>query len=368
MINAQKLLNLFIKKNIKFFCGVPDSCINKFCDQLNLSKKVSNIVAANEGSAVSLGIGHYLSKKKLPCVYLQNSGLGNATDPLTNLSNKEVYGIPMILMIGWRGAPSIKDEAQHDIQGRILKKTLKSYQIKHVELKNEKDFSKVSKLIRYAKNNSRTVAFLIKPKVFFNNIKKKKEKRKKFQIKRQDLILSILKNIPKKTKIISSVGFNSRELYQLRKEYKFENGKDFLMVGAMGHTSMVALSISQNIKDQTICLDGDGSFIMHLGALTLLGGHKRKNFKYILVDNESHESIGNQPIYLKNINYEKISEGLGFKKFYFVNNLKDLDYKVRKFIKSSGPSFIHVKIAIGTLDNLVRPKRFKEIKKNFMKN
>ncbi len=368
MINTQKLLKLFTRKDIKFFCGVPDSCVNKFCDELNQSKVVKNTVTANEGSAVSLGVGHYLSKRKLPCIYLQNSGLGNATDPLTNLSNKEVYGIPMILLIGWRGAPSIKDEAQHNIQGRILKNTLNSYQIKNIEIKNEKDFSKISKLVNFARKNSRCVALIVKPKVFYNNIKKSIKKEDKTKIKRQDLILSLLKNIPKKTKIISSVGFNSRELFQLRKTYNFKNGKDFLMVGAMGHTSMVALSISQNTKDLTICLDGDGSFIMHLGALTLLGSQKRKNFKYILVDNESHESIGHQPIHLKNINYKKISEGLGFNNFYYTNNIKNLNTSIKKFLKSSGPSFLHVKIKIGTLKNLVRPKKFNEIKNKFMKN
>ena len=85
-------------------------------------------MTANEGSAVSLGVGYYLSKKKLACIYLQNSGIGNTTDPLTNLSNKEVYKIPVILMIGWRGAPGIKDEVQHDVQGRILINLLKLYQ------------------------------------------------------------------------------------------------------------------------------------------------------------------------------------------------------------------------------------------------
>ena len=88
-------------------------------------------------------------------------------------------------------------------------------------------------------------------------------------IRRQDLIISLLRRIPKKTKIISSVGFNSRELYKLEKKHNFKNGKDFLMVGAMGHTAMVAFGISQNTNDQIICLDGDGSFVMHLGALTL---------------------------------------------------------------------------------------------------
>ena len=141
------------------------------------------------------------------------------------------------------------------------------------------------------------------------------------------------------------------------------------MVGAMGHTAMVAFGISQNTNDQIICLDGDGSFVMHLGALTLLSNNRRKNFKYILIDNGSHESIGQQPTKLKNINYKKISEGLGFKKFFFTDDIKKLDKNVKNFIKSIGPSFLHVKIKIGTLDKLARPKKFLEIKKNnFMRN
>tara|TARA_B100001057_G_scaffold77424_1_gene72297 strand:- start:2862 stop:3968 length:1107 start_codon:yes stop_codon:yes gene_type:complete len=367
MIDTKKFLNLLLKKDIKYFCGVPDSCTNKFCDELNLNKKTINTVTANEGSAVSLGIGYHLSKKKLPCIYLQNSGLGNATDPLTNLSNKEVYKIPMLLLIGWRGAPGIKDEAQHDIQGRILKDTLNSFSIKYLEIKNEKDFPKISKLIKYANTKSRCIALLIKPKIFQNNIKKRLIKKVKSEISRKDLVLALLKNIKKKTNIISSVGYNSRELYQLRKEYKFKNGKDFLLVGGMGHTSMVSLGVSQNTKSETVCIDGDGSFIMHLGALTILGNEKRKNFKYILVDNESHESIGNQTINLKNINFRKLSESLGFKKYFFTYKKKELEKNIKNILKANGPSFLHIKIKTGTLKNLVRPKNFYQIKKNFMR-
>ena len=366
MIETKKFLNLLIKKDIKYFCGVPDSCTNKFCDELNLNKKTKNIVTANEGSAVSLGIGYYLAKKKLPCIYFQNSGLGNATDPLTNLSNKEVYKIPMLLLIGWRGAPGIKDEAQHKIQGRILKNTLRSYNIKFLEIKNEKDFPMISKLIKYSKTESRCTALLIKPKIFINNIKRKLLKEVKSEITRKDLLLALLKNIKKKTNIISSVGYNSRELYQLRKEYNFKNGKDFLLVGGMGHTSMVSLGVSENTKIETICIDGDGSFIMHLGALSMLGNEKRNNFKYILVDNESHESIGKQTINLKNINFKKLSEGFSFKNYFFTYKKKELEKKIKKLLKVNGPSFLHIKIKTGTLKNLVRPKDFLQIERNFM--
>ena len=368
MIDTSKFTKLLFKKGIKFYAGVPDSCMNEFCNEINNNKKIENITSANEGSAVSLGVGYHLITKKIPCIYLQNSGMGNATDPLTNLANPEVYNIPMLLMIGWRGAPGIKDEAQHYIQGRTINKILKLYKIKYLILKDNKDLKKVSNLINYAKKNSCHVALLVKPKTF-KNVKKKVIKNKADQhsnISRKDVVLSLLNNVSKRTKIISSVGFNSREIFQMRKEKKIKNGKDFLMVGAMGHTAMVSLAISKFTKESTICVDGDGSFIMHLGALSLLSNHKRNNFKYLLIDNEAHESIGGQPIKFQNFNIKKISEAMGFKQSYYTKSLNKLEVLMKKFIKSSGPSFFHIKINSGTLKNLVRPKNFLEIKKKFM--
>ena len=366
MINSENFLRYLLKKNINFYAGVPDSCTNEFCNALNKLKKVKNIVTANEGVAVSLGIGYYLSTKKIPCIYLQNSGLGNATDPLTNLSNKEVYNIPIMLMIGWRGAPDIKDEAQHDVQGRILLKSLKLYGIKYLVINKDSDKKKVSNLLKYAKKNNRTIALIIKQKTF-SKVKKNFEKVNKASILRKDLISSLLNNIKKNSKIISSVGYNSRELYQIRSEKKFKNGKDFLMIGAMGHTLGVSLAISKYNNNEVICLDGDGSFIMHLGSFTLIGKYPQKKIKYILADNESHESIGGQKTEINKINIKKLSKAFGFKKFFFIKKKNNLELTMKKFLQTSGPSFLHVKISTGTLKNLIRPKNFENIKKNFMK-
>ena len=137
MIDPVEFKNILKSESINFFSGVPDSCCLEFCKSLENDKKIENIVAVNEGNAVAIGLGHYLSSKKIPCIYLQNSGLGNATDPLTNLCNKEVYNIPLLLLIGWRGAPGIKDEAQHIVQGRVLKNTLKSFKIPNITLKKK---------------------------------------------------------------------------------------------------------------------------------------------------------------------------------------------------------------------------------------
>ena len=367
MIDTIKLVKLLYKKDIKFFCGVPDSCLNEFLNEIRKNKEIKNVVTANEGSAISLGMGYYLTKKKLPCIYLQNSGIGNAADPLINLGNKEVYKIPMILLIGWRGAPHIKDEPQHYIIGKIILKILKLFQIKYVVMQNNADLLKASRLINFSKKKSRCVALIIKPKILSksisNNLKKKYQKEK---ILRKDVIVSLLKHVSKNTKIISSVGFNSRELYQIRSEKNYKNGKDFLMVGAMGHTSMVSIAVSRFSKENVICLDGDGSFIMHLGALIMVGNDQRRNFKYILIDNKAHESVGYQPIAFKNLNINKLSKAIGFKNFFYTSKISKLDILMKKFINSNGPSFYHINIKYGTLHNLIRPRKFNEIKKNFM--
>tara|TARA_B100000902_G_C27306473_1_gene915777 strand:- start:1525 stop:2625 length:1101 start_codon:yes stop_codon:yes gene_type:complete len=365
MIDTKKFFNLLKRKNINFFSGVPDSCLNEFCNELSNHKNIQNIVAANEGSAVSLGIGYNLATSKIPCIYMQNSGLGNATDPLTNLISKTIYDLPIILLIGWRGAPSIKDEAQHDIQGKVLLDSLKLFQIKNIVMESERDLNRASKLIDYAKKNSARVALIFKPKTLTKI--KHSHKKNKNKISREEFILGLLKAISKKTKIISSVGFNSRELFFLREREKIKNGKDFLMVGGMGHTAMTALSMSKFSRNKIICLDGDGSFIMHMGALSILNNFKAKNFKYILIDNEAHESIGMQPIFINKMNFKNLSKSFGFKNYYLIENKKDINTKIKNFLKNDGPSFLHVKVKVGTIQNLPRPKNFLKIKKNFLK-
>ncbi len=366
MIDTKKFYNLLKKNKIDFFSGVPDSCTNEFCNELSNHKNIKNLIAANEGSAVSLGVGYHLATSKIPCVYMQNSGLGNATDPLTNLMSKTIYNIPMIILIGWRGAPGIKDEAQHDIQGKILLNSLKLFEIKSLVLNNNEDFGEAQKLINYSKKKSARVAFIIKPKVF-SKVNHSHKKNKNL-LKRENFIFELIKNINKETRIISSVGFNSRELFFLRKKENIVKGKDFLMVGAMGHTAMTALSMTQYIKSNIICLDGDGSFIMHMGALSILKNFNAQNFKYILIDNESHESIGVQPIFINKIDFKNLSKSLGFRKFYLIKNKKNIKIKIVNFLKSKGPSFLHVKVKVGSIQNLPRPKNFLDIKRIFMKN
>ena len=173
MIKVKTLINLLKKNKSDFFSGVPDSVLKEFSYSLKDKKK--HIIATNEGSAVSIGIGHYLSTKKLPVIYMQNSGLSNALNPLISIAHQKVYSIPLILIIGWRGSPRVKDEPQHNVKGKITEQILKLLGIKYTILRSNSDLNKFDKLIKIAKKNKSIVACLIEQ----NTLKKEKKKKRK---------------------------------------------------------------------------------------------------------------------------------------------------------------------------------------------
>lgn len=367
MFFAEDLLSQFQKNNINFYTGVPDSVLKNFTILLDKERKNNNhIIAANEGLAVSLAIGYFLSSKKLGLVYMQNSGLGNAINPLISVAHSKVYSIPMVILIGWRGAPKETDEPQHKLKGEITEDLLKLLGIKYIILNSTKDLEKINKFTKFSRKNNKIVAFLVKN----NSISLKKNykvKRSNSGINRYQFIKQLLKNIKKNTRIISNTGLTSRELYQIRKEENIHNGKDFYMVGGMGHSSMVALGCSLKNKNQVICLDGDGSLMMHMGSLISTGFKSSRNFKHILLNNYCHESVGGAQIDTDKINFEKIVKEFGYKKYFKIKNTNDVKRSMSNFLNSAGPSFLEVIINIGTQKKLIRPKNLLEIKKYFIK-
>jgi len=127
------------------------------------------------------------------------------------------------------------------------------------------------------------------------------------------------------------------------------------------------LGYAINSKKKVICLDGDGSILMHLGSLRMLGYLGTKNLKHILLNNNSHESVGNQPTTAFGINFKSLVMSLGYKNYYKLSKKKNFKSVIIKFLKSKGPSFLEVLISRGTINNLKRPKNLIEIKKLFMK-
>ena len=173
MIQTKDLRKILNKNKINFFTGVPDSVLKSLSDHFQSYSKKKHIIAVNEGSAVSIGIGYHLSSKKIPCIYLQNSGLGNAINPLVSVAHNKVYSIPMLLLIGWRGSLNNKDEPQHITQGKITPDLLKLLNINYCILKRKDDLKKLEKLIQFSKKNFVPVACLIEKGTFERNLKKK---------------------------------------------------------------------------------------------------------------------------------------------------------------------------------------------------
>jgi len=366
MILVENLLNILKKNKINFFTGVPDSILKKFSSAVEKFSSKQHIVAVNEGSAASIGIGYYLSTKRTPCIYLQNSGLSNAINPLISIASKEVYAIPLLLMIGWRGSPKIKDEPQHMAKGKITPELLKLLKIEYCVLRNSRDLLKLSSLIKKSNKTKKIVACLIEKDILKSKSVKKSHVTNKNKVFRKNFIEEFLKHIPLNSKIISTTGYSSRELMQLRKEGKLVRGKDFYMVGGMGHSSMVAMGYSIHSNSTVFCLDGDGSALMHLGSLRTVGFNSGKKFKHILFNNNSHESVGGQATNAEGIDFKNLVKSVGYKNYFKIKEKSELKNIIKKFIKTKGPSFLEVKIKNGSLNNLPRPKNLLQIKKIFM--
>ena len=366
MIEVNSLINLLKKNKTDFFCGVPDSVLKELSYSLQKKTKKNHIIATNEGAAVSLGIGHYLSTKSIPCVYMQNSGLSNALNPLISIAHEKVYSIPLILIIGWRGSPRVKDEPQHNVKGKITESILKLLNIKYTIIRTNVDLKKFDKQIKNGKKKGTIVACLIEQGTLEKN-KKINKKKDFYKLDKELFLKTLLQRLKKNTKIISSTGYNSRELMYLRDKYKIKNSSDFYMVGGMGHTASVALGYSLSSKKKIICVDGDGSLLMHLGSIKTVGTFANKNFKYILLNNNSHDSVGGQNTYSDDIDFEKLSKSLGFKKFYSIKSDKNLKVNIQNFLKGNTLNFLEVKVSNSKIKKLPRPTNLIKIKKLFMK-
>ena len=366
MIEVNSLIKLLKKNGTDFFTGVPDSVLKELSFFLQNKSKKKHIIATNEGSAVSLGIGHYLSTKKIPCVYMQNSGLSNALNPLISIAHEKVYSIPLILIIGWRGSPRIKDEPQHNVKGQITQSLLKLLNIKYTIIRSKADLKQFDKQIKSAKKKNSIVACLIEQGTFKKS-KKINKKKDFYDLDKVFFLKTLLQTLKKNTKVISSTGFNSRELMYLRDKYKIKDSNDFYMVGGMGHTASVALGYSLSSKKKTVCIDGDGSLLMHLGSIKTVGTFANNNLKYILLNNNSHDSVGGQNTHAHDIDFEKFSKSLGFKNFYSIKDDKNLKKNIQKFLNGKSLNFLEVKVSNNKIKKLPRPTDLIKIKKQFMK-
>ena len=372
MLNSKKIFDYLFEKEIKFYTGVPDSLLKNFCSYItDHTDKSNHIIAANEGNALSLGIGYHLSTNKIPLVYMQNSGLGNIINPLLSLADNDVYSTQALLMIGWRGEPGVKDEPQHKKQGRITLDLLDTmevpYEVLSADDTEQTAIEKISSIINLIKEHGKVSALIVKKNTFEKYSLNKKMKTS-YDMYREDAIKIIIDELTNKDIFISTTGVTSRELFEYREELGQSHENDFYTVGGMGHASQIALGVAlQNKKNEVYCLDGDGALLMHMGSAAIIAQQDCDNYKHILFNNGAHDSVGGQPTVGFEIDFQSIAKSCGYKNVLYADNRNDLKKSLEKIKGLDSCCFLEIKVNKGFRANLGRPTTSPiDNKKSFM--
>ena len=354
-----------------FYTGVPDSQLKALCNYLmntyGIDKK-HHIIAANEGNCTALAAGYYLATRKIPVVYMQNSGEGNIINPVASLLNDKVYAIPMIFIVGWRGEPGIHDEPQHVFQGEITQKLLEDIGIHTFVIRNntpEDDVVKAMDEFRKILDKGKNVAFIVgknglsydgNVSYLNNNI-----------MIREEIIQHIVK-VADEDPIICTTGKASRELFETRVAIGQSHKYDFLTVGSMGHSSSIALGIALNKTETKVwCIDGDGAILMHMGAMAVIGANSPDNLIHVVINNGAHETVGGMPTVAASMDMVGVAKSCGYSNAVCVENFAELDRELTEAKKRKGLTLIEVKCSIGARNDLGRPTTTAiENKINFM--
>lgn len=350
MIDVRSFCECLKDNGFDFFAGVPDSLLSGFC---GCAKEVFGerfIISANEGNAVGLAVGHYLAEGKAAVVFMQNSGIGNAVNPLLSLADKDVYRIPMLLIVGWRGEPGVKDEPQHIAQGRLTRELFDVMGIENIVL--DANYGETVSYCAKIIGQGRSVALIVR-KNLFSPYEYTAEK-SGFSMTREQALKIITDSLSERDIVVSTTGKTSRELYELREQSGGSHSRDLLTVGSMGHASSIAAGLSLSTDRDVYCIDGDGSLLMHMGACAVNADISRDNYKYIVINNGCHESVGGQPTTGFKICAEEILKGCGFKKVFRAENAEELRGVIEK-MKSSGKSAAVIYVKTGSRKNLGRP-------------
>ncbi|MDR1325327.1 MAG: phosphonopyruvate decarboxylase [Treponema sp.] len=357
MIEAGFFYEALVNRGVGFFTGVPDSLLKSFCayitDHIDATQ---HIIAVNEGAAIGLAAGYHLASGNIPLVYMQNSGLGNATNPLLSLADAEVYSIPMILVIGWRGERGVHDEPQHIKQGKVTCVLLEDMEIPYADLSDEKDEAaeQIERAFRWIAKTNAPFAFVVRKNIFAPYTLQKNEAIEA-KMSREEAIEEVLRTAPESGVFISTTGMASREVYELREKHGYGHARDFLTVGSMGHASSVALGIAlQRPELPVICLDGDGAVLMHMGALAAIGVKKPRNLRHIVLNNGAHDSVGGQPTIAPNIDLPGIARACGYVNVYSTQTAAELRAALEA--NHDALTFIEVRVRKGARKDLGRPK------------
>ena len=357
MIRPEFFIETLREKGIDCFAGVPDSLLKNICAYItDHFDAAHNIIAANEGAAVGLAAGHYLATGQPACVYMQNSGEGNIINPLASLTDQEVYNIPVLLLIGWRGRPGVHDEPQHVKQGKVTTGLLNVMGVNYEVLSKEEDKAakQIEKAVKALANKE--VFALVIEKDTFEDYRLQNVEANNLMMSREEAIQTVAAALGEKDCIVSTTGMISRELFEYRVAMNQGHERDFLTVGSMGHASQIALGIALAQPERHVwCFDGDGAAIMHMGSMAIVANKAPKNYVHVVFNNGAHDSVGGQPTVGLKIDLPAVAKAVGYKTTYSVDKKSDLNVLLSEAKKIEGPALLEIKVKKGNRKDLGRP-------------
>ena len=361
MISPKYFYDSLIANGTDFFAGVPDSLLKNFCAYITDNAPADkHIISANEGSATALATGYHFATGKIPLIYMQNSGEGNMINPLLSIVDPDVYSVPMMIVIGWRGEPGVHDEPQHVKQGKVTCDLLDAmkipYSILGADNCNKCLDKALAKAYEYIKANNAPYALVIK-KGTFEDYTLQNNTTVEADMSREEAIEKIMLSAPETAAFVSTTGMASRELYELRDKHGQGHSRDFLTVGGMGHASQIALSIAMQKKDRLIyCIDGDGASIMQMGGMATIGTRNPSNMVHIVLNNGAHDSVGGQPTVGRQIDLCGIAKACGYENVVKASTKEELDAILKDKNTFDKLTFIEVLVRKGARKDLGRPK------------
>lgn len=357
MIEPKQFIERLRAGGVEFFAGVPDSLLKNLCAYItdNVSRE-NNIIAANEGGAVALAAGYHLATGKTGCVYMQNSGEGNAVNPLLSLMDADVYRMPLLLVIGWRGEPGVHDEPQHVKQGKVTLSLLDAMGIPYAVL-DESWEGQVDEALRVIHETNGIYALIVR-KGTFEEYKLQNQVSSDWELGREEAIQIVVDKLRDDDIVVSTTGMISRELFEYREAKGQDHAHDFLTVGSMGHASQIALGIAlQKPERRVVVFDGDGALLMHMGGMAIIGDYAPKNLVHIVFNNGAHDSVGGQPTVGQKIEVEAIAKAVGYADVISVDSPMSL-MAAMNHVNSAmidGVSLINVNVRKGNRKDLGRP-------------
>lgn len=359
MIEPKLVVDTLSELGVEFACGVPDSLMEPLCTYLATLPPERHLLAANEGAAIGLAVGHYLGTGKPAFVYMQNAGIGNAINPLVSLADPGVYAIPMLVFVGWRGQPGTTDEPQHMTQGKQMVPLMEALEVPWATLAKEPEEARaqLAEALDVAVTRSTPYVMLVEKGSFVPTQSAEKEEAHDGP-SREEALIALLEAVGSEGIYVATTGMLGRELYEYRERSGTPSSRDFLTVGGMGHASSIALGLAEARPEREVwCLDGDGATLMHMGTLAVIAARSPKNFFHVVFNNGVHDSVGGQPTVMRSIDLAAAARAFGYEFATSISDVGHIGKVVEEMRHSPGPALVDLRVRPGNREGIGRPKR-----------